>query len=120
MEAKKIEYFKRLLLERKKELEARLAEIEAKFNNSQKEASSDLSAYPLHIADLGTDAEMREEDSIIVNSIVDKLNEVNKSIEKIYSHTYGLCEKCSAKISEQRLKFIPYARFCTKCREEES
>ncbi|MDI6840578.1 MAG: TraR/DksA family transcriptional regulator [bacterium] len=115
MEAKRLVYFKRLLLKKKEELEDQLAEIEAKFVSSQQEASNDLSAYPLHTADLATDAETREEESLVISSIVNELDKVNKAIEKIDSNTYGLCEKCGSEISERRLKLIPYAEFCTKC-----
>ncbi|MCK4353037.1 TraR/DksA C4-type zinc finger protein [candidate division WOR-3 bacterium] len=123
MEKKKLKFFKKLLLKKKKELENRLAGLEEKLKNSQQEASSDLSAYPIHVADIGTDAELREEESILIESVVKELSRVNKALTKIYSHTcptdgrraYGICEKCKSEIPDSRLKLIPHSEFCIKC-----
>ncbi|MFH0947535.1 MAG: TraR/DksA family transcriptional regulator [Elusimicrobiota bacterium] len=40
---------------------------------------------------------------------------IDAALKKIDSAKYGLCENCSAKISVERLKAMPYARYCINC-----
>jgi len=108
MDTKKLKYLEGLLLKMKKEFEEELAELEEKFNLSQQDSSHDISAYPTHPADLGSDTESREESSYLITSIVKKLGRVNHAIEKICSGTYGTCENCESKIPFEHLKTIPY------------
>lgn len=115
MEAKKLEYFKELLLVKKKELEDELGKLEEKFKVSQQDSSSDLSSHPTHMADISGDAEDREYRSCLITSMVEELAQVNRAIEKIYSDSYGVCEKCGSSISLKRLDAIPYAELCIKC-----
>jgi len=119
MKGKEPDYFKKLLLKKKKELEESLAALEEKFDDALQDVSSDLSAYPLHMADIGTDTEQREENSYLVESLVKELSWVNKALEKTYSKTYGICERCGNDIPKKRLKAIPYAEFCVKCLQKE-
>jgi DnaK suppressor protein len=44
-----------------------------------------------------------------------RLKNINLALEKIKKGTYGICEKCGQKISSERLKVLPEARFCIKC-----
>ena len=51
-----------------------------------------------------------------------RLRDVNLALEKIKHPLrrypkYGICEKCGKKISVERLKICPEARFCKKCRK---
>jgi len=44
-----------------------------------------------------------------------RLRDMNIALEKIKKGKYGICEKCRKKISIERLKICPEARFCKKC-----
>ena len=44
-----------------------------------------------------------------------KLKDVNNALEKIEKGTYGICENCGKKISEERLLACPEAKTCLKC-----
>jgi len=44
-----------------------------------------------------------------------RLRDVDLALDKIKKKKYGKCEKCKKKISKQRLKVYPEARFCSKC-----
>jgi len=51
-----------------------------------------------------------------------RLKDINLALEKIKHPRrgypkYGICEKCGKKISVERLKICPEARFCKKCQE---
>lgn len=46
-----------------------------------------------------------------------QLRDINSALEKIKKGKYGICEKCGKEIDEKRLKTVPEARFCLKCRK---
>lgn len=43
------------------------------------------------------------------------LDNIEASLRKIEKGTYGLCESCSKKIAPERLKAMPFARYCITC-----
>lgn len=51
----------------------------------------------------------------VEHSLELKLRDVNSALEKIKNDTYGVCENCGKKISEERLMAIPEAKTCLKC-----
>jgi RNA polymerase-binding protein DksA len=73
---------------------------------------------PTHIADYGTDEFEKDLEVGLSNSESKLLNEINIAIKKIKDGTYGKCEHCGQLISKERLKAIPYARYCIKCQTE--
>lgn len=44
-----------------------------------------------------------------------RLQNINSALEKIKKGTYGKCQKCNKKISEERLKIYPEAIKCPNC-----
>ncbi|MEY4504919.1 MAG: hypothetical protein RL154_1216 [Pseudomonadota bacterium] len=46
-----------------------------------------------------------------------ELEEIYFALNKIKSHTYGICEMCGEEIAIQRLKAMPFARHCIICKE---
>ena len=49
-------------------------------------------------------------------SLEKKLQDINLALGKIKRETYGNCEKCKKKISDERLKAFPAARTCKDCK----
>jgi DnaK suppressor protein len=45
------------------------------------------------------------------------LKEVERALKRVASGTYGLCEGCGEDITPNRLKAIPWARYCLTCQE---
>jgi len=43
---------------------------------------------------------------------------IDAAIRKLDEGTYGICEECGGKISEERLKVIPFAIYCRDCQEK--
>lgn len=89
------------------------------LNTSPRDASGDLSGYGFHMADVATDNYDRELNLDIASTEQKLLNDIDSALKKIEDGTYGQCEVCDSKISVQRLKAMPYARLCIKCKEEE-
>ncbi len=89
------------------------------LNKSQRDASGDLSGYGFHMADVATDNYDRELNLDLASTEQKILNDIATALKRIDDGSYGKCEACEEKISVQRLKAMPYARLCIKCKEEE-
>ena len=89
------------------------------LNQSQRDASGDLSGYSFHMADMATDNFDREFSLDIASAEQTILNRIDEALRKINEGSYGTCESCSKSISFKRLKAVPYAKLCLKCQEGE-
>lgn len=47
-----------------------------------------------------------------------ELEQMDVALRKIDEGTYGTCEECGEGIEEERLKMIPFAEFCVKCKSD--
>ena len=107
-----IKKFKAMLLAKMDEILGNVTSMETEALRRER---SDLSNMPIHMADLGTDS--CEIDNIIglVDSERKILIEVNDALSRIEDGTYGICEGRGEPIPKQRLKAIPWARYCVSC-----
>ena len=58
----------------------------------------------------------RERDLALSAQALASIEEIDKSLEKLKLGTYGVCEKCGENIPKERLKALPYAALCVKCK----
>lgn len=107
-----IKKFKAMLLTKLTEILGNVTIMEAEAFHRDR---SDLSSLPFHMVDLGTDSS--EIDNIIglVDSERKILVEIDNALSRIEDGTYGICEVGGEPIPKQRLKAIPWARFCVAC-----
>jgi RNA polymerase-binding protein DksA len=79
------------------------------------EPSGSLSNAPLHPADLGTD---NFEQAVAIGLLQNEdqlLEEVAAALDRMEKGTYGTCEECHQEIGRERLRALPYTRFCVDC-----
>lgn len=88
------------------------------LNKSSKEASGDLSSYSLHMADQGTDNFDREFAASLLNTEHDVLYEIDEALRRIEQGTYGICEISGQPVERERLKVLPFARYCVAVQSE--
>jgi len=113
-------HFRELLTAARKKIVGDLAHLEKDtLNQSQRDASGDLSGYSLHMADMATDNFDREFNLGLASSEQQILNLIDEALGKIDEGGYGICGVCSKPISQKRLLAVPYARLCIKCQSEE-
>jgi RNA polymerase-binding transcription factor DksA len=79
------------------------------------EAAGGLSNVPIHPADLGNENYEEEVALDLMENEQALLAEVNDALNRIEAGTFGRCENCNGKISKERLRLLPYARYCVKC-----
>ena len=107
------------LIEERDRLVRTLGMLESSvLKRTQREASGDLSAYSIHMADLGTDAIEREKDIQVASAEGRRLLEIREALERIKTGEFGVCESCGVKIDVRRLEVVPHARLCLKCQEQ--
>ena len=87
------------------------------LSQSRSEAAGDLSAMPLHMADIGSDNFEQEQTLAFIQSDNDMLDMIDDALERIKSGTYGICESCGSPIPKVRLNALPYTASCVRCVE---
>ncbi len=120
MDKEELQKFKAMLVTERNKLVEGLDHIERdNLNRSQRDASGDLSGYSFHMADQATDNFDREFSLDLASAEQNILNRIDEALHKIDEGTYGVCENCEKPISQKRLKAVPYAKLCIKCKEDE-
>lgn len=88
------------------------------LNRSQRESSGDLSSYSFHMADQGTDNFDREFAANLLSSEQDVLYEIDEALRRVEQGTYGVCEATGYAIEKERLRVLPFARYCVAAQTE--
>jgi len=81
--------------------------------------------YETKFENIGTDidenaseVEQYADNLALENTLEKELSKINKALEKIANHTYGLCQNCGEEIDIKRLKVYPAAQNCIKCKQK--
>lgn len=107
----------------KKELELKLKDKKERLTKIiDNLKQSDPFADPDHAIDnAATDTDAREEigheDVAAKIELLERnLKEINHALRKVKNGKYGICEKCGQEVSPERLKLVPEARYCLRCK----
>jgi len=87
------------------------------LRQSRSEAAGDLSAMPLHMADIGSDNFEREQTLSFIQSDSQTLRHIEDALARIKNGTYGICKNCGCSIPKVRLDVLPYTDSCVRCVE---
>jgi RNA polymerase-binding transcription factor DksA len=105
-------------------IESRLQEERARVTNvlSRIEESAttgtdedgDLTRYPMHPADQGTDTQDQEQALALLSQESERLTLIDAALERLARDPegYDKCEACGEKIPAERLDLIPWTRYC--------
>ncbi|EOD01294.1 TraR/DksA C4-type zinc finger protein [Caldisalinibacter kiritimatiensis] len=116
MDANKLQYFKKKLLDEKNNIINTINRMnENEPNDSLQEYTNELSVYDNHPADLGTETFMMEQNMNLKDVEKLRLREIEDSLSKIEEGIYGKCDICGKEIKEERLEIIPEAKICMEC-----
>lgn len=117
--AKELAFYKDLLLKLRDRIIDEISFLSRdNLNRSQRESSGDLSSYSFHMADQGTDNFDREFAANLLSSEQDILYEIDEAIRRIEGGTYGICESTGQAIERDRLRVLPFARYCVAAQTE--
>jgi len=70
-------------------------------------------------ADTGTKTFEREQEISLANGILERVNQVERALERLDEGGYGWCERCGNPIPVERLAAFPSATLCVSCKQLE-
>ena len=70
-------------------------------------------------ADTGTKTFEREQEISLANNILERINQVERALERLDEGSYGWCERCGNAIPVERLAEFPSATLCVSCKQLE-
>lgn len=119
MDKRKLASFKKKLEKEKEVLEKQYRDLEeGNLLSSQSEFSGEM-PFEEDYAASGTTTFERERDLSLSENVKDLQKRVNEALDHIEDGTYGTCDMCGERIQEERLKALPYANLCIKCKQKE-
>lgn len=108
-----IEKFKKRLLDMRREITQTL-----EVSTQDVKRPDEATGYSQHQADQGTDDFDRTITLSLTNKEFQILRQIDRALEKIDEHTYGVCDISGDEIPVARLEAIPYATMTVKAQEK--
>jgi DnaK suppressor protein len=88
--------------------------LAAQEQEDEQDRAGDLTKYPFHPADLGTDTMDAELEASNETRMSGELAEIDAALDRLYRtpERFGICEATGRPIPFERLDLIPWARTC--------
>ncbi len=118
MDAKKLQEFKELLLQKRKETLEERQRYGELLQDTNSEEDYGKTAYKY--TEFGTDTMNREQSYMFLARMDKFLNQIDQALERIENGTYGICRVCGKEIDEKRLRAVPTTRICFDCKQKEA
>lgn len=111
---------KRLLQERERALRA-LTRFDEQSRVGGRDDDGELTTYPVHPADEGTDTMEREQNSLLASKEGRLVYWIDDALRLLYKEPerYGLCSECGEPIIFDRLDIVPWTQLCVSCQQAE-
>lgn len=111
-----LKMFRQLLLQERERL---YGELEAMAARTARRGKLDSAIHEQDFddnpGDAATETLERGTDMALERNLHDILEQIEHSLGKIESRTYGVCDLCGGPITERRLKALLYAALCIQC-----
>lgn len=116
----RLEPYLRRLTDERRRLRQELSEMEQHQVKTEEKPVADVSgSYDDDLVDVATETFEREKGLALESSVQGMLQMVEDALRRARGGTYGVCDGCGRLIDGNRLRVIPYARLCIKCKERE-
>jgi RNA polymerase-binding transcription factor DksA len=119
MKKKQLDHLEqRLLKERQRAVKA-VRQLED--NTMPQDEDGDLTNYPFHLADEGTDTNEQEQSFLLRSQEGRLLYEIDDALRTLYKEPerYGRCYECDTEIAFERLDVVPWAKYCLEHQEKQ-
>jgi DnaK suppressor protein len=113
LSSKQVNFLKARLLEKRRQL---LAKLET---SREQELLADSHASGDDMLDQALNLEDREASFQIAEIESAQVEQIDDAIERMQEGTYGVCEMCAEAIPAARLKALPSATLCIECKSAE-
>ena len=106
------QHLERRLQEERERAQAILRRYDEGRSATQNASDGDLSNYPFHIADQGTDSYDQEMGAQLAQRASRELEEIDAALQRLYENPdrFGVSETTGEPIPFERLDLIPWAR----------
>jgi DnaK suppressor protein len=105
------------LLERRDELQGDYDRTLAEITELQRGRLTDSAGDDQ--ADTGTKTGEHEQEITLANSLLERITQVERAIDRLGEGNYGYCERCGNAIPVERLAAFPSATLCVSCKQLE-
>jgi DnaK suppressor protein len=105
------------LKERRDELHSEYEQTLAEIAELQRDRLTDSAGDDQ--ADTGTKTFEREQEITLANNLLERINQVERAIDRLGEGNYGYCERCGNAIPVERLAAFPSATLCVSCKQLE-
>ena len=119
MTKNQLKQFREALLAERAKFAGEIRSITREASKSPREASGDLSAYPMHMADMSSDTYERELSMNLASTEQEVLYHIDDALKRLDDGTFGVCQQCAKPISMSRLKAVPYGPLCIACQRSQ-
>jgi DnaK suppressor protein len=110
MDQQKLDYFRNLLLEQRRQATEDLS--------SERSTALEDDGAVKDPGDLSQLDQNRDRSFEAASKDSDLIEEIDDALRRIDEGTYGECERCGKPINEERLKAIPTARYDAECQAQ--
>jgi DnaK suppressor protein len=115
--AAETEKIRTALAERREELQREYDQTLNEIAELQRERLTDSAGDDQ--ADTGTKTFEREQEISLANNLLERINQVDRAIDRLGEGNYGWCERCGNPIPVERLAAFPSATLCVSCKQLE-
>src|SRR5258708_2182778 len=111
MDKKRLEYYKKKLLNRRDELVRTITRTEEEGRQADDDPTVDL-------ADKAANSYTKEFLFGQTNTDRSLLQLIDEALVRVRNGTYGICIECEEELQQKRLEAVPWARYCVSCAEK--
>jgi len=119
MTDEKKEFYKNLLLEKKRKTIETISQMEDRLTTALDEYSNNPK-YSDSFAEFGSDSADRENTFYFITREKRYLNQIEQALENIKNGIYGICSECGKEIDPERLQAVPTTTICLSCKVKQS
>jgi DnaK suppressor protein len=108
---KNLALLQNLLLKRREEIFREVRDLENRWEET--------SEPQIEVEEMAQEIEITEPNAKLDEAERRQIREIDQALKKMDSGRYGICETCGKPIAMNRLKVIPWTRYCRKDAEKE-
>lgn len=117
---KELGEFRRLLEDERTRLLEELEAMEEHTPEVEDQVGMDIGGgYDEDLADVASSTFEREKGLALESSVQQMLAQVEEALARVDEGTYGICQRCGDPIDVARLRVLPFATLCIRCKELE-
>jgi RNA polymerase-binding transcription factor DksA len=92
-----------------------LGNVQRLEDQAFRDGAEERSGVPIHPAELATDNYLLDMSLAFIENESGRLQEIDDALERLRDGSFGRCEGCDEVVAIERLRAVPYARFCVHC-----